>query len=115
MSVKRRSRQEWAEIVGQWERSGMSLKAFAKKNRMKRSTLSWWAWEIRRKASGQERPLFMPVQVRPDRPDKEAEVDEAAALRNPVATVRLGPVALRLHAEADPQWVARVMVELSQC
>ena len=111
MTVKRRSREEWSEVVAQFERSGLSQKAFAKKKGIKRTTLSWWAWEIRREASESQQPAFVPVQVRAG----EEEIQQGPGDDGRAAVVRLGRVELSLSAEADPGWVAAVMAELTRC
>lgn len=43
---QRRSAQEWAELVEQWQRSGLTAKEFAGQAGLNPKTLSWWKWYL---------------------------------------------------------------------
>ena len=43
-------RAEWAERVGQWRRSGLTAKAFARSAGVKAGSLTHWAWRLGRDA-----------------------------------------------------------------
>lgn len=43
-------RAEWAERVGQWRRSGLTAKAFARLAGVKAGSLTHWAWRLGRDA-----------------------------------------------------------------
>jgi hypothetical protein len=50
----RQTAAEWAREVAAWRRSGLTAAAFASRRRLKASTLTWWAWKLRRDADPQE-------------------------------------------------------------
>ncbi len=43
-------RAEWTERVGQWRRSGLTAKAFARSAGVNAGSLTHWAWRLRRDA-----------------------------------------------------------------
>ena len=45
------TRATWAERIARWERSGLSRAVFARREGVKVSALSWWRWELGRKAA----------------------------------------------------------------
>lgn len=62
---KRRSEEQWREIVGRWRSSGQSAREFAAHEGVVAGTLSWWGNRLktdtpRRKA---KRPAFAPLRV----------------------------------------------------
>ncbi len=61
----KRTRQEWEQIVEEYEGSGDSLKVFAEAKGLNRRTLTWWRWRLRSEQSASERAavLFSPVVV----------------------------------------------------
>jgi hypothetical protein len=61
----RRSAAEWATIVAEWKRSGLTAEAFAEERGLAASTLAWWSSQgLRRSAvasrSGGTRPACPP-------------------------------------------------------
>lgn len=52
--VKKRDRLEWVQIVGDQERSGLSLRQYASKHGLNLNTLQWWRSKVRKakEASG---------------------------------------------------------------
>jgi len=59
------TRAEWAKRVEQWEASGLSAAAFAKRERLVAKRLVWWRWKLRASPSARAAsPLdFLPVRV----------------------------------------------------
>lgn len=43
---KRESREAWARRVERWQRSGLSARRFAQRERVRAATLSWWRWRL---------------------------------------------------------------------
>ena len=43
----RRTREDWKRLVAEFRASGMGTTEFARKRRLNRRTLQWWAWELR--------------------------------------------------------------------
>jgi transposase len=58
------TRDEWADRVGRWQRSGLSAKAFAGRERLNPKLLTWWRWKLRTSATSPPEPAqFLPVRV----------------------------------------------------
>ena len=91
---KRRSAKQWRRLVDDWQRSGLSCKAYGEQVGVKSSTLGWWKWKL-----GKEEPAFLEVVVTepPQAPDFVVELDavrvrvacgfDAAELRRLVAAL----------------------------
>jgi len=43
----RRTREEWSDLVAEFEASGDSLERFCAKRRVRVATLKWWRWRLR--------------------------------------------------------------------
>jgi hypothetical protein len=46
----------WRDRVERWQKSGLSGREFAEREGVKLHSLSWWKWELRRRAKGEDRP-----------------------------------------------------------
>ena len=58
------TRDEWAELVDRWQRSGLSAEAFAARERIKAKRLTWWRWKLHASATSPPEPAqFLPVHV----------------------------------------------------
>jgi transposase len=61
------TRAEWADRVERWERSGLSIEAFAVRERIKPKQLGWWRWKLRSSPSAPLAPAptlrLLPVRV----------------------------------------------------
>lgn len=55
------TRDEWAERVDRWQRSGLSAKDFAASERIESRRLLWWRWKLRSSSPPAQR--FLPVRV----------------------------------------------------
>jgi hypothetical protein len=66
----RRSAKEWKRLVREWERSGLTAGAFASKRGLRRDTLVWWRWRLRRaekpKVAKPTAVQLVPVEFEPD-------------------------------------------------
>lgn len=66
---KRRSEEQWREIVGRWRASGQSAREFAAHEGVVAGTLSWWGNRLkaetphRSRAPKAKRPAFAPLHV----------------------------------------------------
>lgn len=49
--ARRRSAEQWRELVAAWRASGLTAARFAATRKIKASTLSWWAWKLRGEAA----------------------------------------------------------------
>jgi transposase len=61
------TRAEWSERVRKWERSGLTIEEFARREGIKAKQLGWWRWKLSSiKAAAQPpglEPRFLPVRV----------------------------------------------------
>ena len=58
------TRDEWADRVGRWQRSGLSAEAFAGRERLNAKQLTWWRWRLRTSATPPPEPApFLPVRI----------------------------------------------------
>jgi transposase len=66
---KRRSEEQWREIVGRWRASGQSAREFAAHEGVVAGTLSWWGNRLktgtphRARDARSKRPAFAPLRV----------------------------------------------------
>lgn len=74
-------REEWAKRVERWRDSGLTTAEFAAELGINPKTLTYWAWTLKREASGQKRAW--PAKKR------QATVDMATATRAAPAFVEL--------------------------
>jgi hypothetical protein len=63
---------DWAEMIGQWQASGLTAEEFGRRNNINGRRLSWWKWHLGRAAregkpkpgGGAHRgPRMLPVRV----------------------------------------------------
>lgn len=47
-SAYRRSAREWAQLVREWKRSGLTAGMFAEEHGLSACTLAWWRWKLAR-------------------------------------------------------------------
>ena len=104
----KRSREDWAELVARWKRSGASVEAFAEPLGIRPKTLRWWAWrlEARRgpsKSSRVDKVRMLPVTVR-------APVIEGRMPQ--VIEVEIGNAIVRFPAATDAQTIGDIMLEI---
>ncbi len=56
------TRDEWADRVERWQKSGLSAEAFAKREGFQAKRLTWWRWKLRTSARPEPTP-FLPVHI----------------------------------------------------
>src|SRR5512146_101542 len=39
---------DWAELIGQWQASGLTAEEFGRRNNVNGKRLSWWKWQLGR-------------------------------------------------------------------
>jgi hypothetical protein len=109
--VRKRSAEEWAKLLAQFERSSLSQKRFCRENEVALSTLQYW-----RRESGRGRPEGALVEV-------PAKVAGTELLGQQGAPSSPGPVHIRLPnrleldvlAGTDSAWVGQLLRELLTC
>ena len=107
--TRKRTSTEWAELVREWQRSGLTARGFAKRAKLNPQTLMWWRWRLatkdpsrtpRRAPQAKAGAALVPVQV--------IQVREPAAAETPVDVV-LGDVVVRVRRGFDSATLARVL------
>ncbi len=60
-----RTAEDWQREIRGWRRSGLTGRDYARKRGLKPTTLSWWAWKLRRDAQTRtvETVSLLPVEV----------------------------------------------------
>ena len=66
MAARRRSRQEWKQIVLEWQRSGLRKAQFARRHGLNPTTFGFWCWTLKADlAAPPPRLQLLPVQTVP--------------------------------------------------
>lgn len=52
---RRRSREEWSELIAELEQSGEAAESFCSRRRLHPQTLQWWRWRLRASTVGEPR------------------------------------------------------------
>lgn len=110
-TARRRSRQEWKQIVQEWQQSGLRKSQFARRHGLNPTTLGFWCWTL--KADSEAVPprlQLLPVQTVP-----AAGYTEATSGTHR-ATIDLTGGALRVEFSlgADPRGVAQLVAALRE-
>lgn len=105
----RRSRAEWEQLVREVDRVG-SVDEVARRHDIRRATLAWWRWQLRRgkvarSATKRGAVQLVPVRVR-DESRRVESVDDVIeiAVRGALVRVRVGQ---------DPSYIAELAAALS--
>jgi len=102
---------EMRSLVSKWRSSGLPLTAFARDRGVAPATLSWWRWELRRRARARRSPAptaFVGVEV----------VDAPVAARPlPFEVVLRGRRVVRVPAGFDAAELSRLLdaLEPARC
>lgn len=107
----RRSRAEWEQLVLEAERCG-SVTDVARRHGVRRATLSWWRWELRRGAVARGASKVTAVQMVPVRIRGEGAPADTTATGDVVEVVVRGAV-LRVRVGQDPTYVAELAAALA--
>ena len=93
----RRSRDQWAQIVEEFERSGLSHEVFCAQQRLNVGSFRGWLYRLR---SGS--PRLLPVRVGPPSASGDEDLVEVAS----------GGVTVRLRSGVGPSYVAELVSRL---
>jgi transposase-like protein len=114
MAARRRSRQEWKQIVLEWQRSGLRKAQFTRRHGLNPTTFGFWCWTLKADlAAAPAAPpslQLLPVQMVPVTGGK------AAAPRPQRAIVDLtgGTLRVEFSLDADPRGVADLVAALRE-
>jgi len=107
--MARRTREIWANLIRQLERSGLSVEEFAARREIPVKTLRWWSWRLRRDAP--DEPSLLPVRVVPSTAPLARRDDDATV----VEVVLPDGVSLRFSGTAALAAVVEVVSRLRAC
>jgi len=69
---RRRSREQWQELVNQFEQSGLSQRAFCDTNGIKYDRLGFWRRRFRKLATASDLFIELPRDITSERPSSAA-------------------------------------------
>lgn len=105
----RKTREDWEEIVEEFERSNQRPRDFCSGRGLTTTSLSWWRWKLgrSRRRSETEQVRFVPVQVVGPPP---------VASDLPHIAIMVAGVEVRVGPGADVSYVVSLLTELrSRC
>jgi hypothetical protein len=89
----------WRQVVERWNRSGLAVRAFCRRERLNQATFYRWRWELKHR--DQPKPAFLPVHVIADKP--------VAPTGAGVEVVLANGRCLRVTAGFDPHTLVQVV------
>lgn len=106
----RRSREQWVEIVEQFERSGQSHEAFCAQHRLNVGSFRTWLYGLRRGSAqckvARSATRLLPVRVAPSNAAEPETIIELA----------VGEAMMRVRGDFGPSYVAELVTLLrSRC
>jgi hypothetical protein len=106
----RRSRDQWAQIVGQFERSGQSHEAFCEQQRLNVGSFRGWLYRLR-SGSGQGKVARSATRLLPVRVAGVGATEDETLIE-----VSVGDTVLRVRGGFGPAYVAELVALLrSRC
>jgi hypothetical protein len=108
--ARRRSRQEWKELVLEWRRSGLKRAAFARRSGVNPKTFEFWCWALKTELPAPSAALkLLPVHAAtaPARP-----VEPAGDGLRVVVDLSGGSLRVEFALEADARRVAELVAAL---
>ena|SRR5687767_2184462 len=111
MSQPRKTREQWAALVAEYEQSGLSNDDFAKQNGVKARTFAWWRSALKRgqpRAAGRRRKRAieevraLPVTL----------IDDQGRSVGKAIEVAFGDVRLCVPAGTDAVYLGQIVLEL---
>jgi hypothetical protein len=111
MAARRRSRQEWKQIVLEWQRSGLRKAQFTRRHGLNPKTFGFWCWTLKADLAAAPPSLqLLPVQTVP------IATGKAATPRPHRAILELtgGTLRVEVSLDADPRGVADLVAALRE-
>jgi hypothetical protein len=105
MTRSRHTRQEWVEILSEFERSGQSAEDFAAEKHVQSRTLLWWKTAIKR-SSPRKQAKQPPIKMLP------VAVKSSATPGPSLIEIVLGETVLRFPNGTDAEYVGALLLEL---
>ena len=109
--ARRRSRQEWKQIVLEWQQSGLGRAQFARRHGLNPTTLGFWCWTLKTELEATPARLqLLPVQTVPLAGNAEAAADTQRAS----VELTAGAVRVDFSLGADPRGIAELVAALRE-
>jgi transposase-like protein len=109
--ARRRSRQEWKQIVLEWQQSGLRKAQFARRHGLNPTTLGFWCWTLKAEAQAEPPRLqLLPVQAVPVGRHAEAAADAQRA----IVDLTGGALRVEFSLGADPRGIAELVAALRE-
>ena len=111
MGARRRSRQEWKQIVLEWQRSGLRKAQFTRRHGLNPKTFGFWCWTLKADLAAAPPGLqLLPVQT------ASVATGKAVTPRAQLAIVDLtgGTLRVEVSLDADPRGVADLVAALRE-
>jgi transposase-like protein len=103
--ARRRSRQEWKQIVLEWQRSGLGKAQFARRHGLNPATFGFWCWTLKSElAAVPKRLKLLPVHALPPTRETEAKPRDQRTILDMTG----GSLRLEFSLYADPRRIAEL-------
>jgi len=102
-------REQWRQLISEWERSGQTRKEFARARGLVQSTFAWWGTKLRREARG-----ALPETTKPS-PFKLARLTSETVISTPSTrslVVRVGAASIEVSDGFDAALLASIVAAL---
>lgn len=123
MAKKRATRAEWFERVREWKASGQPAEAFAKRAKLSRRSLEWWAWKLGSEGEELEPKARSKSKARSKRQPRSKSTPKSSAASGRVdfvellaipgaaagVALRVSGVVVEVHRDFDSEVLGRVL------
>lgn len=107
----RRSRQEWKQIVLEWQQSGLRKAQFARRHGLNPTTFGFWCWTLKADlAAAPSRLQLLPVQRVP----VVGGTAPTERLQRAIVDLTGGALRVEFSLDADPRHVAEFVAALRE-
>ena len=108
--ARRRSRQEWKQIVLEWQRSGLKRAAFARRYGVNSKTFEFWCWALKEDLAAPSAGLqLLPVHASSV---TAGSADKTGDGRRAVVDLSGGGIRIEFSLDANPRTVAEWVAAL---
>jgi hypothetical protein len=104
-----RTPKQWAALVAQQQRSGLSVREFAQQRDFSGSSLYAWRARLAGEKQREMAEGFIEVEVTPHPEPDRPQVD------HPWASLQLAGGSVCFDRQADPRWVGQVLRAMQSC
>jgi hypothetical protein len=111
MSQSRKTREQWAALVAEFEQSGLSNDDFAKRHGVKARTFAWWRSALKREAPRSSRRRSK-APVEEVRALPVTLIDEQGRSVGEAIEVAFGDMRLCVPAGTDAVYLGQIVLEL---